>query len=131
MNISDNESEEDDSLDNLGFLQKGTSIKKEEEHIEKENNLNEYSGPGYIDSSYMKIGTKITNSEDFKFKENSSPEDQFENVRYTKNDPFNPAASRELIRKNGLSNGVILNDRRRTCNFETGKYLQYYDALKR
>lgn len=131
MNISDNESEEDDSLDNLGFLQKGTLIKKEEEHLEKENNLNEYSGPGYIDSSYMKIGTKITNSEDFKFKENSSPEDQFENVRYTKNDPFNPAASRELIRKNGLSNGVILNDRRRTCNFETGKYLQYYDALKR
>lgn len=131
MNISDNESEEDDSLDNLGFLQKGTLIKKEEEHIEKENNLNEYSGPGYIDSSYMKIGTKINNSEDFKFKENSSPEDQFENVRYTKNDPFNPAASRELIRKNGLSNGVILNDRRRTCNFETGKYLQYYDALKR
>lgn len=131
MNISDNESEEDDSLDNLGFLQKGTLIKKEEEHLEKENNLNEYSGPGYIDSSYMKIGTKITSSEDFKFKENSSPEDQFENVRYTKNDPFNPAASRELIRKNGLSNGVILNDRRRTCNFETGKYLQYYDALKR
>lgn len=131
MNISDNESEEDDSLDNLGFLQKGTLIKKEEEHLEKENNFNEYSGPGYIDSSYMKIGTKITNSEDFKFKENSSPEDQFENVRYTKNDPFNPAASRELIRKNGLSNGVILNDRRRTCNFETGKYLQYYDALKR
>lgn len=131
MNISDNDSEEDDSLDNLGFLQKGTLIKKEEEHLEKENNLNEYSGPGYIDSSYMKIGTKIINSDDFKFKENSSPEDQFENVRYTKNDPFNPAASRELIRKNGLSNGVILNDRRRTCNFETGKYLQYYDALKR
>ena len=131
MNISDNESEEDDSLDNLGFLQKGTLNKKEEEHLEKENNLNEYSGPGYIDSSYMKIGTKITNSEDFKFKENSSPEDQFENVSYTTNAPSNPASSRKKKKKNGLSNGVILNDRRRTCNFETGKYLQYYDALKR
>lgn len=129
MNFNENDNEDDDS-ENLGFLQKGTAIKKEENHIQKDN-ISEYSGPGYIDSSFMKIGTKISNSEDFKFKENNSPEDQFENIRFAKNDPFNPAASRELIRKNGLSNGVILNDRRRTCNFETGKYLQYYDALKR
>ena len=29
----------------------------------------------------------------------------------------------------GLSNGIVLKDQKRSCNFETGEHLKFYEAL--
>lgn len=37
----------------------------------------------------------------------------------------------EIIRKEGLSNGVVTYNGKRLCNFENGKSKVYYEELKK
>ena len=119
----------------LGFLQKGTAKKIEEE--DSNNNSNNdlpsrYSGAGFVNPTHQKMYPR-SQGEYTRFKQNEfgDAHNQFDNLHYQKNERNNPAQSRELIRQKDLSNGVILVDKKRTANFETGQYLDFFYAMQR
>tara|TARA_B110000914_G_C15299184_1_gene370233 strand:- start:172 stop:699 length:528 start_codon:yes stop_codon:yes gene_type:complete len=120
----------------LGFLQKGTAKKIEEE--DSNNNSNNdlpsrYSGAGFVNPTHQNVSVR-SQGQYTRFKQAKEYDDaqnQFDNLHYQKNERNNPAQSRELIRQKDLSNGVILVDKKRTANFETGQYLDFFYAMQR
>ena len=43
---------------------------------------------------------------------------------------YNQPKHSEIIRKEGLNNGVVLHNGKRTLNFETGKFEEYFMDLR-
>lgn len=139
MQSSDSEGEglEDLNLDDgipdipdMNFIEK-VKVKKPEPKA------NEYyiKNPGYMDSDSLlnKSQTSKKNvSPKFRFAQTNSPiAFEFLNPEAGSTDPLKPAIHYEEIRKKGTSNGILLNNRRRTVNFETGQYPEMYLELRK
>ena len=108
-----------------GFLQKGSKSKPQP--VEE---YNRYDGLGFINPDKLIVDNKNKYSSLMRFK-GDSPESMFNNIRASNPNPNAPAESVEQIRKQGLSNGIVLTDKKRSCNFETAKYAQIYLSLEK
>lgn len=86
--------------------------------------------PGYLDMNLVFSGNAKKHPV-FRFKSLSRQEDDFFNRDSHTSDPNSPLKEIEMLRKENLSNGVLIIDRKRTCNFETGKYPSYYLDLRK
>jgi hypothetical protein len=88
--------------------------------------------PGYLDKNIVFTGnTKKHPVFRFMQKSLSGQDDDYFNKETGTNDPNKPSKEIEMLRKEGLSNGVLVVDRKRICNFETGKYPEYYLDLRK
>ena len=121
---------EDDMTPN--FLQKGKKkINKNESIKLEEEERSLYEGPGFINPLQMNI-KKDDKAKMFRFQStnNANPSDEFENLKFHISDVNVPSPGKEFIRIKGVSNGVVLKNKKRTCNFETGSYLNFFDSLQ-
>ena len=114
-----------------GFLQKGMKkINKNSSSKIEEEEKSIYEGPGFINPLQMNI-KKDDAAKMFRFQSTSAhPSDEFENQMFHISDINVPSPGKEFIRIKGVSNGVVLKNKKRTCNFETGSYLNFYDNLQ-
>ncbi len=87
---------------------------------------------GFLDVNMIYSG-KLSRHPNFRFlqKSLSGQDDDFFNKENGSSDPSLPSKEVEMLRKESLSNGVLVVDRKRTCNVETGKYPEYYLDLRR
>ena len=118
--------------ESLGFIQKAAAKKvvKVNDDFEEQPQNDRYRGAGFVDPTHFKIN-QISEAAYMKFKQYTNADEQFDNLHYQKNDRNSPASSRELLRQKDLSNGVLLVDLKRTANFETGQYLDFFYASQR
>jgi hypothetical protein len=102
-----------------------------------EPNQNDYymHTAGFMDSdNFIKRGLtsfKKNDSTRYRFSQASPIDNEFLNSGAGSNDPLVPAKHHEEIRRKDISNGVLLNRRRRTVNFETGDYPEMFLDLKK
>ncbi len=61
----------------------------------------------------------------------SQQSDEYFNPNLTNTDLSNPGKDSEMIRQEGLSNGIVLSNKKRTANFETGEFPEMYLDLKK
>jgi hypothetical protein len=113
----------------MNFIQKIKAKKPEP-------NDNEYymKNPGYMDSDSFFKNSKLDKNSlpKFRFSQTNSPIDnEFLNPNAGSTDPMRPPIHIEEVRRKGTSNGVLLNNKRRTVNFETGIYPEMYLELKK
>jgi len=115
--------------ESLGFIQKAAEKKVTKSSSDDDNEpaYNRYKGSGYIDPIHQKVNP-MDHATYLRFKQFTNADQQFDNVHYQKSDTNNPASSRELLRQKELSNGVLLVEKKRTANFETGPFLDFYYA---
>lgn len=75
----------------------------------------------------------------YRFKETVPKRDQFHTLQpYVRKHSVNlqyynidrPEKDSEAVRKEGLSNGIVLEGKKRTCNTETSWYSQYFMDLR-
>lgn len=87
---------------------------------------------GYLDVNMVYSG-KLSRHPGYRFlqKSLSRQDDDYYNKENGSSDPNIPSKEIEMLRKESLSNGVLIVDRKRTCNVETGKYPEYYLDLRR
>lgn len=87
---------------------------------------------GYLDYNLIYSG-KLSRHPGYRFlqKSLSGQDDDYYNKENGSSDPNVPSKEVEMLRKESLSNGVLVVDRKRTCNVETGKYPEYYLDLRR
>ena len=55
--------------------------------------------------------------------------DDYYNPNSKSSDPNNPGKELEKIRQEGLSNGIVMSNNKRTANIETGEYPEMYTDL--
>jgi hypothetical protein len=79
--------------------------------------------PGYLDP-YAGV------NESPRFAQMSQNEDYF-NPNQANSDPSLPGKEIEIIRQEGLSNGIVLVKNRRTANFETGEFTEMFLDLNK
>lgn len=93
--------------------------------------------PGFLDINYTNKGRVKKNRNNrklnFRFmqKSMSGQDEDFFNKDSGATDPNYPTREIEMIRKDGVSNGIILVNKKRICNFETSKYPEYYMDLRK
>jgi hypothetical protein len=80
---------------------------------------------GYLDVHVVNRRKDIDRKHRFK------QDDEFFNVNEGSSDRNFPLKDLEILRKEGLSNGLIMFDRKRTANIESGKYSKYYTELRK
>ncbi len=87
---------------------------------------------GYLDVNVAYSG-KLSRHPNYRFlqKSLSGQDDDYYNKENGSSDPNTPSKEIEMLRKESLSNGVLVLDKKRTCNVETGKYPEYYLDLRR
>lgn len=88
---------------------------------------NEDDAPGFINPNANIGNANVPNS--FRFSQ-KKPKDDNPSLQPWFYNTGNPPKDSEIIRKEGLSNGVVLHKGKRTLNFETGKYPQYFMDLR-
>jgi hypothetical protein len=64
-------------------------------------------------------------------KSRSTQDDDFFNKETGSSDPNQPLREIEMLRKDSLSNGVVIVDRKRILNVETGNFPAYYMDLRK
>lgn len=110
---------------------KPKEIERLEESLKKNGR---YSQPGFLDQNLIMRGDVKKNS-NFRFAQVKShkmkQDDDFYNPQVGSNDINKPVKELEIIRKEGLSNGIVTYDRKRICNFETGDFPEYYEDLRK
>jgi hypothetical protein len=93
--------------------------------------------PGFLDVNFVDNKGKFYRNERrnkyprFVQKFMAGQDEDFYNKDSGSTDPNNPTKEIEIIRKEGVSNGIILVDKKRICNFETSKYPEYYMDLRK
>ncbi len=88
------------------------------------NNLNIVTDlPGYIDPQ-----ANITSPPNMRFAEQD--EDYF-NPKGKSSDANIPGKEIEIIRQEGLSNGIVLVNKKRTANVETGEFTEMFSDLRK
>ncbi len=91
--------------------------------------------PGYMDSDRLLSRSPVFGKNHlprFRFSQTNSPIDnEYLNQLSGSTDPLKPALHYEQVRKQGTSNGVLLNNKRRTVNFETGDYPEMFSELRK
>ena len=86
--------------------------------------------PGFINpTANLNSNLSTGPSNSFRFSQKKPKDDQPSLQPWFYN-RGNPPRDSEIIRKSGLDNGVVLFKRKRTLNFETGKYPQYFMDLR-
>lgn len=81
-----------------------------------------YNSPGYI-LPYANIdSSQAENNKYYKQMRFTAQNDDYFNPNQKSSDPMNPGKEIEMIRQEGLSNGVVIVNKKRTANFETGEY---------
>jgi hypothetical protein len=104
---------------------------------EKKENSYYLENPGFMDNdAYVKGGItslKKNNPSRFRFSQMSaSPiENEFLNPNAGGTDPAEPTPHYEQIRKSKISNGVVLSQKRRTVNVETGDFPEMFLDLRK
>lgn len=121
----------DETLDEVGsvtnFLESAKDAKIEKDDSDQE----DYSmRTGYLDVIKISHRDRASSQDDGKYARFKQDEDYY-NPNTGQTDRQKPMEEIEIIRKKGLSNGVIIFDRKRTVNFETGKYSHYFSELRK
>ncbi len=93
------------------------------------------NNPGFMDSDKLINKISLNKSKrvnNFRFAQTNSPIDNdYLNPDAGSTDPMKPGEHYETIRRRGVSNGVVLNNRRRTVNFEDGILSEMYLELRK
>lgn len=118
----------DDVLDNTptmtNFLESAQKAK-----FEEDTNSDDYRmKTGYLDVIIINRGGDTQNNNKYtRFKQ----DEDYYNPDVGAKDRMNPMEEVEIIRKQRLSNGIVMFDRKRTVNVETGKYANYFQELRK
>jgi hypothetical protein len=78
--------------------------------------------PGFIDPN----SGVINNTPRF-----SQQNDDYYNPNQANSDPNVPGKELEMIRLEGLSNGIVMVNNKRTANFETGEFTEMFKELSK
>ena len=110
----------------LGKLQNQSNNKMKEHLMPK----------GYLEFDQLNQINKLKkrprrNIVHFRFAQKTGQDEEYYNKVHGKNDINKPGIDDETIRKGGLSNGVVTIDKKRICNFETSKYPEFYNELRK
>jgi len=121
-----------DDIPDMNFIEK-IKVNK----AEKKDNSYYMENPGFMDNDvYVKGGItsiKKNNPAKLRFAQiSASPIDnEFLNQNAGSTDPAEPTPHYEQIRKTKLSNGIVLSNKRRTINTETGDFPEMFLDLRK
>jgi hypothetical protein len=107
------------------FPHENTFLQKKEQELEHKYAEFAEMRPGYLDVNMVTKRSKGRNMHRFK------QDDDFYNPNIGSNDVQQPTKEMEILRKEGLSNGIVTFDNKRTVNFETGSYPEFFNALRK